>query len=323
MFVINKEEAEIKRRLKRKSFSEIGWTEDSEIEELVSNKLEEVIYSGESNKNMLLIGRQVVDNTEGRNDLVAIDEDGDLILIELKRDKKDLNRRKENVESQAIRYVSSLADLSSVSSILELYYNYVERYKEKEDYKEYARNRLREFFEDYNIDENDLNNNQKIVLFSSSYTEKALSSLAWLSKNGIDIRVIRGNVYEYKGEMILYAEKILPVSDEDEYFAGIKPPNIDESNGNKGTIRMKELMREGKISEGDELAIPRKKQDPRSTAVLKSYNEVDVDGDIMSPNQWAQDVLNRSASIYRVVKHVKSDKMLRELRQEVREESRI
>lgn len=86
---------------------------------------------------------------------------------------------------------------------------------------------------------------------------------------------------------------------------------------------MKELMREGKISEGDELAIPRKKQDPRSTAVLKSYNEVDVDGDIMSPNQWAQDVLNRSASIYRVVKHVKSDKMLRELRQEVREESRI
>lgn len=324
MLVIGKEEAEVEYRLEKKRFSDVGWREDDEIENIVSNNLEEIIYGEGSNRNVLLIGRQVVDNTEGRNDLVAVDDEGDLILLELKRDEADMKIREENVESQAIRYTASLANIDTLDGILnKIYYKYVERYKQVDEYERYARNRLRDFLEDYNIDEEELNNNQKIVLFSSGYSDRSLSSLAWLSKNGVDIRVLKGNIYEHKDELVLNIKRILPVIEEDDFFAGVKNMSkVDESVSTTGSIRMKRLMKENKLSKGDKLTIPSAEEGQLDSAILRDYNEVEMGGETMSPNQWAKKAKGYPVSIYKHVKHADSNKMLKELRQEVREESR-
>ncbi|WP_243154533.1 hypothetical protein [Clostridium sporogenes] len=50
-----------------------------------------------------MVVKQVVNKENGRSDLTAIDENGNLVLIEFKRDVKDIRQRKEAFEFQDIR----------------------------------------------------------------------------------------------------------------------------------------------------------------------------------------------------------------------------
>jgi hypothetical protein len=67
---------------------------------------------------MLVIGRQVINETNRRMDLVALDNTGAIILIEVKRDPKDMMYRKDNAEIQAVRYAASLATLRTIDDLV-------------------------------------------------------------------------------------------------------------------------------------------------------------------------------------------------------------
>ena len=54
-----------------------------------------------------------------RNDLVALDGSGSLVLIEIKRDSSDMVARPEALEFQAVRYAASLAIIQSVDDLVE------------------------------------------------------------------------------------------------------------------------------------------------------------------------------------------------------------
>lgn len=50
---------------------------------------------GDEEETMLTVGQQVRITENGRSDLTAIDGNGNIVLIEIKRDKKDIEQRKE------------------------------------------------------------------------------------------------------------------------------------------------------------------------------------------------------------------------------------
>ncbi|MDD6548987.1 hypothetical protein [Blautia massiliensis (ex Durand et al. 2017)] len=91
------------------TFTDIGWKE-SDIEEVLRKNADMICSDEES---LLIVGQQVRDAKNGRSDLTAIDNEGNIVIIEIKRDKKDIEARKEALEFQAIRYAASCATIKS------------------------------------------------------------------------------------------------------------------------------------------------------------------------------------------------------------------
>ena len=81
------------------TFSDLNMKEDS-IEEILRQNIDMICNDEES---LLLVGQQVKNQIQARSDLIAVDQDGNLVLIELKRDKKDIEHRKEALEFQRYR----------------------------------------------------------------------------------------------------------------------------------------------------------------------------------------------------------------------------
>ena len=320
VFSVNKEKAIIK-RIKETNFSEIGWSEPDEIEEVAVNNLSILTRQGRDDESLLLIGRQVVDSTQGKNDLVALDSVGNLVLIEIKRDKKDVKARRENIELQAIRYASALARIDNVNKLLEkIYIPYIYENKNVSDPEKHARNKIYDFIKSNNINSGNINRRQRIVLFANGYDRRSLSSLAWLSDNGVDITVLRGDLYEDKGKILMSIEQLLPSIQEEEYYIGIKDKSIptkDTSSNyvQKNDIRMGDLIDNGVLSKGDELRV---KGEEGATAKLVDKRCVEVDGDRLTTNEWASDVKGwPSINIYDHVIHVEEGKLLDHLRSEL------
>jgi hypothetical protein len=319
MFKVNEETLSVE-VANEVNFSEVGWTEPDEIEDMVANNLEKFVDVNGKEENLIVVGRQVSDESRGRNDIVALDGNGNIVLIEIKRDLKDSKRRRENIESQAVRYAAALAKIDSPRELLsKMYSEYYSRFgKSSEDQEEgAARKKLYDFLETNDIEFEDINRTQRIVLFASGYSERALSSLAWLSKNGVNITVLKGSLFKHGGELMLDVKQLLPVVDEEEYFIDIpeRDSSTTRSSSRSRKPRVGDMMEEGLLAEGDKLRIPTDGDHPDSVATLLDENHVEVDGEKRSTNQWAKEVKGwDSVSIYREVEHVESGKLLNQLR---------
>ena len=319
MFKVNEETLSVE-VANEVNFSEVGWTEPDEIEDMVANNLEKFVDVNGKEENLIVVGRQVSDESRGRNDIVALDGNGNIVLIEIKRDLRDSKRRRENIESQAVRYAAALAKIDSPRELLsKMYSEYYSRFgKDSEDQEEgAARKKLYDFLETNDIEFEDINRTQRIVLFASGYSERALSSLAWLSKNGVNITVLKGSLFKHGGELMLDVKQLLPVVDEEEYFIDIpeRDSSTTRSSSRSRKPRVGDMMEEGLLAEGDKLRIPTDGDHPDSVATLLDENHVEVDGEKRSTNQWAKEVKGwDSVSIYREVEHVESGKLLNQLR---------
>lgn len=121
------------------TFSDLNMKEDS-IEEILRQNIDMICNDEES---LLLVGQQVKNQIQARSDLIAVDQDGNLVLIELKRDKKDIEHRKEALEFQAIRYAASCATIQSTDELIQnLFAPYVEKHREEFENKELSSNEV-------------------------------------------------------------------------------------------------------------------------------------------------------------------------------------
>ena len=73
-------------RMEPVTFSELNLTEN-DIEEILRNSIDMICDEEES---MLIVGKQVRNVMNGRSDLTAVDNNGDIVLIEIKRDLKEI-----------------------------------------------------------------------------------------------------------------------------------------------------------------------------------------------------------------------------------------
>lgn len=79
---------------------------------------------------MLIVDRQVQNEKFGRSDLTAVDNNGNIVLIEIKRDRKDIENCKEAFEFQAIRYAESYATVENADDLVKkVYAPYIEKYR--------------------------------------------------------------------------------------------------------------------------------------------------------------------------------------------------
>ncbi len=144
----------------------------------------------------MIIGEQV-STKSGIIDLLGIDKSGNLIIIELKRDK--LPR---DVLSQAIDYASDVAswDVDKISEVCAKYTG-----SGLEDY-------LNEKFEDIDLEDLLINKTQRILLVGFSIEESLQRMIEWLSNNyGVSINaVILKYVKTKSGDELIARTVIIP-----------------------------------------------------------------------------------------------------------------
>ena len=201
------------------TFAYLKWTEQ-DIEELVRKNIDMICDEEES---MLIVGRQVRNESNGISDLTAIDNNGNLVLIEIKRDRKDILNRKEAFEFQAIRYAASYATIQIPEDLVErIYAPYIGRYREEFSSSsltnvELAARKLQEFLETNHATQT-FNQAQRIILLASDYDEQTLSAVSWLNSNNVDIGCYKLIPYRLEEHLYIRLEKLLPLTKNEDYY---------------------------------------------------------------------------------------------------------
>jgi hypothetical protein len=310
-------------KLEKVTFSELGMTE-SDIEEILRMNSDMVCDDEES---LLIVGQQVKNELKGRSDLTAIDNNGNLVLIELKRDKKDIEMRRESFEFQAIRYAASYATIKSVEEIVKIVYmHYIDKYKsefclgELTTYEQGLR-KIKDFLRANQALER-FNEKQRIILAASDFDSQTLSAVAWLNANHVDISCYKLEPYRIGDEIVIQSVKILPVDQYDDYYVNLLQRSDDgvdrQSSGvaRRSYPKIDQMLEWGVVKAGDVIQA----LDRDDEAILMDNGRVNVNGQEMSLQVWLRGVYGwSSVATYGFSVHKETGKTLSLIRDEYME----
>lgn len=162
-------------------------------------------------EDLLIIGHEY-DKFEvnERLDLLALDRDGNLVIIEVKRDTSG-----SNVDFQALKYASYCAQLSQ-QDLLDIYTSYLIEHNETIDPKD----ALLEFLEAEDEEELNalLNRMQRIIIVGKEFDKRILFVCTWLYENNIDIKCVSIKPFKLKDDLIVDAKQIIPPYKLEDYY---------------------------------------------------------------------------------------------------------
>ena len=140
------------------------------------------------------------DKTNERLDLLAIDKNGNLVVVELKRDDSG-----KNVDLQAIKYAAYCSTLT-LNEVVKEYQNYLFK-KSKSISEAEAKKQVVDFIENDEFEE--LSDKPRIIIVSKEYRPEVTASVMWLRKFGIDITCVKLTPYELDNNTIAFESTIL------------------------------------------------------------------------------------------------------------------
>ena len=209
MYRINKSSNNIT-KLKEREFKDLGFREREHLQEWIA-KNPDVL--GEE---LLIIQKEYdgFNDTNERLDLLALDKDGNLVIIENKLD--DTGK---DVVWQALKYTSYCSTLTT-EQIIRLFQEYLDTYSnEEEDAKELLLEFLdREDDEDLLLNSND----QRIVFIANNYRKEVTSTALWLLDHDISLQCFRAKPYSLGDELFLQIEQIMPLPETNEFMIDAK-----------------------------------------------------------------------------------------------------
>lgn len=305
------------------TFSELGMLE-SDIEEILRCSIDMLCDDEES---MLIVGRQVKNEKHGRSDLTAVDNNGSIVLIEIKRDRRDIENRKESFEFQAIRYAASYATIDTPDNLVKkVYAPYIEKYRSEFELGELTSyelgiRKLNEFLR-VNEAEKSFNKKQKIILVASDFDEQTLSAVAWLNSNNVDMSCYKLTPYTLNEDVYLHTEKLLPVTNYDDYYVNLmdkSSPATEKKNKNitrRSLPKIDAMLEWGVVKEND-IIVAKGREDE---GILLANGNVMVDGKEKSMQVWLKEIYGWSSiQTYVFAVHKESGKTLSQIRGEYME----
>ena len=296
---------------------------EADLEEFVRKNIE-VVFPQQT---LLIVGQQVTNKKGGRSDLVALDDSGSIVLIELKRDADDMKLRKEPLEFQAIRYAANYALIDTPQKLVQkLLTPYIEKHRNEYGKSELTSAQLASSILDTFLDKNkikplDFNKKQRIVLIASSFDPQTLSACAWLSKNDIDLRCLSINPMKYDQKYFFAIEQIIPPDSLDDFFVEVaigEQPRTPIITQRIRLPKMSQLLEWNLIKTNDEVYIPIK---PDEIATVVDSKTVKYKGEVIRFNEWGTKITGWSAiNVYEWTYFKCSDKSLDDLRRAKMEE---
>ena len=139
-------------------------------------------------------------------DILAIDRDGTLVVIELKRGNND-----KYVDLQAIRY-AGMVSVMSREDIVSTYKEYAKLGSESE-----AEEAVSVFLGGDRLDEYSLGENVRIFLVAEEFADEVIATVLWLNTQGLDISCYTLSPYKFRDELLLFAQRLIPLREASEW----------------------------------------------------------------------------------------------------------
>jgi len=220
MYLLNKSKNRIT-QLEPKSFSELGFRERSDLQEWIANDPQVL---GEE---LLIIQKEFsgFSDTKERLDLLALDKNGDLVIIENKLD--DSGR---DVTWQALKYASYCSSLSK-DNIRKIYQEYLDKTLQNIP----AEEQISDFFDNVEYEEISLNKGvtQRIVLIAANFRKEVTSTVLWLLNYKIRLQCIRVTPFLLDDQLFLNFDQIIPLKDTEEFTISMAEKTQDDLDSQK------------------------------------------------------------------------------------------
>lgn len=216
MFRINKEK-NIVESLEQPKFSELGFKERENLQEWICHNPE---MFGED---LLIIQKEFdgFNETRERLDLLALDKEGNLVIIENKLD--DTGR---DVVWQALKYASYCSTLTK-EEIIRIFQDYLDKYQSGDK----SEDNLQHFF-DSELKEIILNSglSQRLFFVANEYRKEVTSTALWLINNGLQIQCFKVTPFTFRDESFLNMEQIIPSPESKDFMISMADKEISEKS---------------------------------------------------------------------------------------------
>jgi len=227
--------------------------------ELTEADIEEWIIETPSilGEDLLVVASQYAkfDRTAERPDVLALDPDGKLVVIELKRDSAD-----KTTDLQAIKYASYCSTISAEELQQDYRTFWNNRRGEDEQLTPEAVGELFSEFlgEDVASPEDGyadfvLDDRPRILLAAGSFGPEITTPVVWLEREyGMDITCIELDVHQRDEEVFVSARQVLPIPEAEEYMAKRRQKERQQSRTSSRAERaITVLLEAGLVAEGD------------------------------------------------------------------------
>lgn len=163
--------------------------------------------------------------SQRRIDLLAVDKEGNLVVIELKRTETG-----EHMELQALRYAAMVSTLT-FSRATEIYQKYLLSIGSED----VAENMLLDFLGWEEPQEDNFALDVRIVLVSADFSKELTTSVMWLNEKNLDIRCVRLIPYKHKDQILVDVQQIIPLPEVESYQVKIKQQSEERREARKSS----------------------------------------------------------------------------------------
>ncbi|PSG99202.1 MAG: DUF91 domain-containing protein [Nanohaloarchaea archaeon SW_7_43_1] len=252
MFSIDKDNIELE-AVEKEDFAKLDILERQDLEEWV---IEQPKILGED---LLVIGSELqnYEDINERLDVLTLDRDGNLVVIELKRDKAD-----KTTDLQAIKYASYIATFTA-EDIQEEYRDFWKERRNKEITPEEVGEMFSSFLEDSDKElrktdkgfiDFSLNDKPRIMLVAGNFGKEVTSPVLWLTQEyGVDITCVELEAFQHQERILINSRQIIPVPETEEYMAKRREKQEKQEASKRRGRALPVLTEEGYLEEGDTL----------------------------------------------------------------------
>lgn len=213
--------------IEAKRFTELGFGERKHLQEWLEH-CPQALAQGEGEE-LLIIQKEFdgFNDTRERLDLLALDKEGNLVIVENKLD--DSGR---DVVWQALKYASYCASLSK-PQVVDIYQRYLnQKAQQTGTAPDRAEDKLIEFLDEDGLESVQINRigTQRLILVAAQFRKEVTSTVLWLSQFGIACQCFKVTPYQAGSELFLNVEQIIPTPESTDFMIGMAAKEAEEKN---------------------------------------------------------------------------------------------
>ncbi|UPV72722.1 endonuclease NucS [Halorussus limi] len=238
--------------IEEKDLADLGFLERQDLQKWA---IEEPRILGED---LLIITSEYAnfEDTRDRLDILALDSQGKLVIVELKRDRAD-----RTTDLQAIKYASYCATLTAE----DIQKDHREFWNDRNDDSigpEEVGQTFADFLDDSVTGEVPLTDNgwanfelddkPRILLAAGSFGTEITSPVMWLIEEyGMEITCTRIEAYEHQDRILLNSQQVIPVSEAEEYMTKRREKQEKQESTSRRKWALPVLLDRGVLVPGD------------------------------------------------------------------------